>query len=109
MFELNHLFEIYIINYEVVKSEKNKANLLIILKYNSGNPVISSIERISKPGRRIFSRLTVEENFAVQEVVITTSNGERIGYRFRLSIQKGPVYPDCWMTDSVVPFKVMEV
>ena len=44
----------YIINYEV-KSEQNKANLYISLKYNSGNPVISSIERISKPGRRIFS------------------------------------------------------
>ena len=56
-----------------------------------------------------FLELTVEEDFAVQEVVITSSNGERIGYRFRLSIQKGPVYPGCWMTDSVVPFKVMEV
>ena len=56
-----------------------------------------------------FLKLTVEENFAVQEVVITTSNGERIGYRFRLSIQKGPLYPGCWMTDSVTPFKVLEV
>tara|TARA_A100001011_G_scaffold378458_1_gene443202 strand:+ start:34 stop:432 length:399 start_codon:yes stop_codon:yes gene_type:complete len=45
----------YIIDYEVVTSENNKTNLLIILKYSSGNPVISSIERISKPGRRIFS------------------------------------------------------
>ena len=44
----------YIIDYEV-KSDDNKANLLISLKYNSGNPVISSIERVSKPGRRIFS------------------------------------------------------
>ena len=44
----------YIIDYEI-KSEENKSNLLISLKYNSGNPVISSIERISKPGRRIFS------------------------------------------------------
>ncbi len=44
----------YIIDYEV-KSEKNKSNLHISLKYNSGNPVISSIERVSKPGRRIFS------------------------------------------------------
>ena len=44
----------YIIDYEV-KPEKNKSKLLISLKYNSGNPVISSIERISKPGRRIFS------------------------------------------------------
>ena len=44
----------YIIDYEV-KSNQNKTNLHINLKYNSGNPVISSIERVSKPGRRIFS------------------------------------------------------
>ena len=56
-----------------------------------------------------FIELTVEEVFAVQDVIITTSNGKRIGYRFRLSIQKCPLYPGCWMTDSVVPFKVMEV
>ena len=28
---------------------------MINLKYNSGSPVINTIERISKPGRRIFS------------------------------------------------------
>ena len=56
-----------------------------------------------------FIELTVEEVFAIQDVIITTSNGERIGYRFRLSIQKGPLCPGCWMTDSVIPFKVMEV
>ena len=44
----------YIIDYEV-RSLDNKSNLQISLKYNSGNPVISSIERVSKPGRRIFS------------------------------------------------------
>ncbi len=56
-----------------------------------------------------FLELNIEEDFAVQDVIITTSNGERIGYRFRLSIQKGPLYQGCWMTDSVIPFKVMEV
>ena len=44
----------YIINY-TVENENGKENLLIDLKYNSGNPVINSIQRISKPGRRIFS------------------------------------------------------
>ncbi len=44
----------YIINYQLI-TEKNKINLEIDLKYNSGNPVINSIQRISKPGRRIFS------------------------------------------------------
>ena len=56
-----------------------------------------------------FLELNLENNFAIQDVIITTSKGERIGYRFRLSIQKGPLYPGCWMTDSVTPFKVLEV
>ena len=29
--------------------------LSLELKYHSGNPVISAFERVSKPGRRIFS------------------------------------------------------
>ena len=33
-----------------------KPILTLELKYHSGNPVISNFERISKPGRRIFSR-----------------------------------------------------
>jgi small subunit ribosomal protein S8 len=45
----------YIIDYKV-SPESNKSHLEISLKYNSGNPVISSIQRVSKPGRRIFSR-----------------------------------------------------
>ena len=32
-----------------------KNNLSLELKYHSGNPVISAFERVSKPGRRIFS------------------------------------------------------
>ena len=44
----------YIIDYKIV-SESKLPQLEIMLKYNSGNPVISSIERVSKPGRRIFS------------------------------------------------------
>ena len=44
----------YIIDFKVT-TEKNKSKLEINLKYNSGNPVIQVIERISKPGRRIFS------------------------------------------------------
>ena len=45
----------FIIDYKVNKKETNKADLMINLKYNAGSPVISTIERISKPGRRIFS------------------------------------------------------
>ena len=38
-----------------VNSEKKKSTLTLELKYHSGNPVISAFERVSKPGRRIFS------------------------------------------------------
>ena len=44
----------YINGFNVDKNE-NKQVLIIDLKYNSGNPVINSIQRVSKPGRRIFS------------------------------------------------------
>ena len=44
----------YIIDYKVSNDEK-KPTLEIMLKYNYGTPVISSIQRVSKPGRRIFS------------------------------------------------------
>ena len=44
----------YIIEYKVSDDPK-KPLLEIELKYNSGSPVISSIQRVSKPGRRIFS------------------------------------------------------
>ena len=39
-----------------INLENNKPVLQINLKYHSGNPVIATIERVSKPGRRIFSR-----------------------------------------------------
>ena len=44
----------YIIDYKVSESQTLPV-LEINLKYSSGNPVISTIERVSKPGRRIFS------------------------------------------------------
>ena len=39
----------------IVKSDDKKNLLSLELKYHSGNPVINTFERVSKPGRRIFS------------------------------------------------------
>ena len=44
----------FIKDYKVLDNGK-KPILTLELKYHSGNPVISNFERISKPGRRIFS------------------------------------------------------
>ena len=38
-----------------INNVENKSILSLELKYHSGNPVISAFERVSKPGRRIFS------------------------------------------------------
>ena len=38
-----------------IDNNDNKSVLSLELKYHSGNPVISTFERVSKPGRRIFS------------------------------------------------------
>ena len=44
----------YINGFNVDKNDKKQV-LIIDIKYNSGSPVISVIERVSKPGRRVFS------------------------------------------------------
>jgi small subunit ribosomal protein S8 len=46
----------YISNYYIEQKENNKKNLKVDLKYYEGNPVIKEIKRVSKPGRRVYSR-----------------------------------------------------
>ena len=47
----------FISDYKVL-SDKNKKNITVNLKYDHGFPVIKEIKRVSKPGRRIYSRAT---------------------------------------------------
>ncbi len=46
----------YIVNYILENSDTNKKTLKVNLKYYEGSPVIKEIKRISKPGRRVYSR-----------------------------------------------------
>ena len=46
----------YIKDFYIEKSENNKISLKVNLKYYEGDPVIKEIKRISKPGRRVYSR-----------------------------------------------------
>ena len=45
----------FIKDYKNNTDNNKKIILSLELKYHSGNPVISAFERVSKPGRRIFS------------------------------------------------------
>jgi small subunit ribosomal protein S8 len=47
----------YIENYEVVQAEGRVPTLRVELKYvNEREPVISQLKRVSKPGRRVYTR-----------------------------------------------------
>ena len=46
----------YISDYKFQSGKKNKGNLIVDLKYNNGLPVIREITRVSKPGRRIYTK-----------------------------------------------------
>ena len=48
----------FISNFFIEKKENNKKNLKVDLKYYEGVPVIKEIKRVSKPGRRVYSRAT---------------------------------------------------
>ena len=46
----------YILSYKLLTDKNKKNNILVDLKYNQGIPVIKEITRISKPGRRVYTK-----------------------------------------------------
>ena len=46
----------YIADYKLLSDSRNKGNLSVDLKYSNGSPVIKEINRVSKPGRRIYAK-----------------------------------------------------
>ena len=45
----------YISDFKILADSKNKNSLSVDLKYNNGLPVIREINRVSKPGRRVYA------------------------------------------------------
>src|SRR5262249_57668605 len=48
----------YIRGYEQADGDAGGAELRIELKYHEGHPVIRDISRVSRPGRRVYSKVT---------------------------------------------------
>ena len=46
----------FISDYKETSNDKKIKSLLVNLKYNNGIPVIKEISRVSKPGRRIYTK-----------------------------------------------------
>ncbi len=55
-----------------------------------------------------FLDLKVEGDRAIQEVIIETAEGTLKGFRFLLSLQKEDEFKNCWMTDAVIPFDILD-
>ena len=48
----------YIIDFNINNGKEKKKFLSVDLKYYEGQPVIKEIKRVSKPGRRVYSKAT---------------------------------------------------
>jgi len=48
----------YIRGYASAETRPGVSEITIELKYHEGRPVISEIQRVSKPGRRVYSKIT---------------------------------------------------
>jgi len=53
----------YIRDFSVSKKDNGSADLTVELKYSEGQPVIKEIARISRPGRRVYSKVTEVPRF----------------------------------------------
>ena len=88
----------FIRNFEVV-AEENKKNILVYLKYaENGSSVVSMLQRVSKPGCRIYSKATdvkpVLNGLGIS--VITTAKGVLSDRECRAQNVGGEVICEIW-------------
>ena len=77
-------------------------------------PLARFIDLVNNPVYRVilnhrradFGQLEIEEDKAVQPVIVIGANGERAGYLFALSKQDSGRYASCWMTDAVIRIEI---
>ena len=67
----------FIRDYSVSKKENGASELNVELKYSEGQPVIREIARVSKPGRRVYSKITEVPRFynGLGISILSTSRG----------------------------------
>lgn len=72
----------YIISYE---SSEDKKSISVQLSYSEGKPVIREIKRVSKPGRRIYSKAKDIKNYfnGLGIAVISSPQGLMTNYKAR--------------------------
>ncbi len=75
----------FIRDFKIEDRENNKKVLTIMLKYSEGQGVIRQIDRVSKPGRRIYSRVKDMPRFynGLGILVVSTPHGVMADHKAR--------------------------
>lgn len=83
----------FIRGYKVEEREGNKKYLLIELKYAEGRGVIRQIDRVSKPGRRVYSNVKSMPRFfnGLGILVVSTPQGVMADHKARAANVGGEV------------------
>jgi small subunit ribosomal protein S8 len=83
----------YIRGYKVEEREGNKKYLQIQLKYADGEGVIRQIDRVSKPGRRVYSNVKTMPRFfnGLGILVVSTPQGVMADHKARAANMGGEV------------------
>jgi len=75
----------FIRGYKIEAKEGNKTDIMIELKYDQGEPVIRELKRVSKPGRRVYSKIKELEPFynGLGIAVVSTPHGVMADHKAR--------------------------
>lgn len=88
----------FVVGYSVT-DEQPQANLIVTLKYSGkGQPVINGIERVSKPGRRVYTGYKeipwVRSGLGIS--IVSTPQGMMTGRKARRSKLGGEIICNVW-------------
>lgn len=83
----------FIRGYKVDEEDGNKKKLIVELKYSEGRGVIRQIDRVSKPGRRVYANVKTMPRFynGLGILVVSTPNGVMADHKARSSNVGGEI------------------
>ena len=83
----------FIRGYKVIELEGNKKDLQIQLKYTEGQGVIRQINRVSKPGRRVYTNVKTMPRFynGLGVLVVSTPQGIMADHKARAANVGGEI------------------
>lgn len=75
----------YIRDFAVNDTPQNQKEIIVDLKYNAGRPAITQLDRISKPGRRVYSSIEdmPKVNNGLGIYIMSTSRGVMTDHQAR--------------------------